>query len=364
VYAPYLGASKEFKTKPAQNAVRELRGLGILPDAVVLRTERLPDHDITDKIQLFGGFLPEQVVVVPNARTVYQVPLILEEHGIGKLIMKRLGRLPLPPKMGKWRKLLSAATTEYDQEVHIGIVAKYLNNEDTYFSVVEALQSAAWRHKAALKLHWVDAEIIVDGADSLSRYDGIVVPGGFGPRGVEGKIIAAEYAMSNQLPYLGICLGLQTAVIAAARASGLDDANSTEFNPDTKHNVVYIMESQKGKESTGGSMRLGTYDCVLQPESLAAKLYGATHISERHRHRYEVNQKYLRFIESAGLSVSGKSPDGKLVEMVEARRHPYFVATQAHPEFKSRPDRPHPLFDGLIEAALNRPASVTIEPNE
>jgi CTP synthase len=352
VYVPYLGASKEFKSKPAQNAVRDLRSLGIVPDILLVRTETESKPIIAEKLSMYGGLDREAVVMLPNAKTVYQVPLTLEEHGIGKLLMKKLGRHSMPARMSKWRKLVKTATTEFDEVVRIGVVAKYLDNEDTYFSVVEALKSAAMHHRQKLEITWVDAEKLAkEGTDVLAELDGILVPGGFGNRGVEGKILAAEYAMSNQVPYLGLCLGMQVAVIAAARAAGLDDANSTEFSPMTKHDVVYIMPEQRGKESTGGSMRLGSYDCVLEKDSKAAEVYGSTKISERHRHRYEVNNKYKKYFESVGLHVVGTSPSGALVEMVEMKDHPYFLATQAHPEFKSRPDQPHPLFDGFIEAS-------------
>lgn len=354
VYVPYLGASKEFKSKPAQNAIRDLRGLGIVPDLLLARTETEPRAIVADKLSLFGGVEREAVVMLPNAKTVYEVPLTLENHGVGKLLMKKLSRVPaMPPRMGKWRKLVKQATSDYKKEVTVGIVAKYLDNEDTYFSVIESLRSAAWAHKVSLKLTWVDAQKLEkDGPDSLNQFDGIIVPGGFGSRGVEGKVAAAEHAMSSQVPYLGLCLGLQVAVIAAARAAGLMDANSTEFDPLVKHDVVYIMPEQKGKESTGGSMRLGKYTCNLAKGSLSARLYGTTTIAERHRHRYEVNSKYSRYLESVGLDIVGTSPDGRLAEMVEQKDHPFFVATQAHPEFLSRPNRPHPLFHGFIEACV------------
>jgi CTP synthase len=232
------------------------------------------------------------------------------------------------------------------------MVAKYLDNEDTYISVLEALKAAAWQEKVGLEVIWINAEV-ADTAD-FENVDGLVVPGGFGSRGIEGKIRAATYALDNKKPYLGLCLGLQIAVIAAARKSGLKDANSTEFDPETKHNVVYIMEGQAGKESTGGTLRLGDYTAELIKGSQVAKAYGATKIVERHRHRYEVNQKYLKNIEKGGLTMSGLSPDGKLVEYIEAMDNPFFVATQAHPEFKSRPYRPHPLFVGLIKAAVGK----------
>jgi CTP synthase len=226
-----------------------------------------------------------------------------------------------------------------------------MDNEDTYISVLEALKAAAWWQDTELTIQWINAETASD--EDFASVDGILVPGGFGTRGVEGKIAAAHYAMEHKKPYLGICLGLQVAVIAAARNAGLTDANSTEFAPDTPHNVVYIMEGQQGKESTGGTLRLGDYTAELTNGSLVSKIYDAASVVERHRHRYEVNQHYRSEIEKGGLAITGTSPDGKLVEYIEANNHPYFVATQAHPEFKSRPIHPHPLFVGLVDAAIN-----------
>ena len=353
VYMPFLGTSKEFKSKPVQNALRDLRSVGIIPDLVLVRAESQPPHSAAAKISLFGGVPPEAVIMLPNARTVYQVPLTLWEHKAGSILLKRLGVADHTPDLKKWRDVLKAATTTYDQTVKIGVVAKYLDNEDTYISVIEALRSAAWANKVNLDFDWVNAEEVEEkGAEAvLSAYDGLIVPGGFGSRGLEGMIASAQYAMANKVPYLGICLGMQMAVIGAARNAGLHDAISSEVKPDAKHPVIYIMNDQKGKEATGGTMRLGSYPCVLEKGSLAERVYGAHQIDERHRHRYEVNQKYDKYYQKAGLKLSGKSPDGTLVEMIEHVDHPYFIGTQAHPELKSRPNRPHPLFDGLIKAA-------------
>jgi CTP synthase len=353
VYMPFLGTSKEFKSKPVQNALRDLRSVGIIPDLVLVRAESQPPHSAAAKISLFGGVPPEAVIMLPNARTVYQVPLTLWEHKAGSILLKRLGVADHTPDLKKWHDVLKAATTTYDQTVKIGVVAKYLDNEDTYISVIEALRSAAWANKVNLDFDWVNAEEVEEqGAEAvLSAYDGLIVPGGFGSRGLEGMITSAQYAMANKVPYLGICLGMQMAVIGAARNAGLHDAISSEVKSDAKHPVIYIMNDQKGKEATGGTMRLGSYPCVLEKGSLAERVYGAHRIDERHRHRYEVNQKYDRYYQKAGLKLSGKSPDGTLVEMIEHVDHPYFIGTQAHPELKSRPNRPHPLFDGLIKAA-------------
>lgn len=353
VYMPFLGTSKEFKSKPVQNALRDLRSVGIIPDLVLVRAESRPPQSTIAKISMFGG-VPEQAVVpLPNARTVYEVPLTLRDYKAGQIILDKLGITAHESGMQKWQDVLTCATTIHKQTVHVGIVAKYLDNEDTYISVVEALKSAAWANKVNVRFDWVNAEEIEQkGPDAmLAGYDAFIVPGGFGSRGLEGMVAAAQYAIERKIPYLGICLGMQMAVVAAARSAGLADAMSTEVNPDTKYPVIYIMDDQKGKEATGGTMRLGGYPCVIEKGSLAERVYGTRNITERHRHRYEVNQKYGTYYQKAGLRLSGKSPDGRLVEMVEHNLHPYFIGTQAHPELKSRPDRPHPLFDGLVRAA-------------
>jgi CTP synthase len=288
---------------------------------------------------------------LPNAPSIYQVPLSLEEQKIGEYITQRFGFGSKKADMSEWKKLNSSITQKTEKTVRVGIVAKYLDNEDTYFSIVESLRSAAWHHGVGLEYTWVDAEKIEEnGTEELRNYDGILVPGGFGSRGVEGIIQSAKYSLENKVPYLGVCLGLQVAVIAAARCGGLADATSAELDAEAKVPVIYIMPDQKGKESTGGTMRLGNYDAVLREGSLAAKVYGTTSIVERHRHRYEVNREYETAFEKGGVVVSGESPNGRLVEFIEAPAHPYFIATQAHPEFRSRPNRPHPLFDGFIDA--------------
>ncbi|MGH7218451.1 MAG: CTP synthase [Candidatus Microsaccharimonas sp.] len=348
VYVPFIQTSKEFKSKPAQNALNDLRGFGIVPDCVVVRTDDPAPGSIADKIARFSGVSEDAVILLPNAHTVYEVPMTVHASGIGRVLERFTGNTK-EPDLSKWRKLAEAQETRYPSTVKIGMIAKYLDNEDTYISVIEALKAAAWQEKVNLDLKWLSAEEATD-AD-LEAVDGILVPGGFGQRGIEGKIQAATYALDAKKPYLGLCLGLQVAVIAAARKAGLKDANSTEFNPDTKHGVVYIMEGQAGKESTGGTLRLGDYEAVLEKGSKVAEAYGTKKTTERHRHRYEVNQKFKKEIEAGGLAITGTSPDGTLVEYVEAKEHPYFVATQAHPEFRSRPDRPHPLFVGLIKAA-------------
>lgn len=357
VYMPYLGTTKEFKSKPVQNAVRDLRGLGIVPDLLLVRTEQVPPQHLADKIAMFAGLAPADIVMLPTAKTVYQVPHTLEQHDVSARLLRKLGVTERPLNMKKWDSIIAKATASYPKTLKIGLVAKYLHNEDAYLSVIEALKSAAWANQIAIKLEWVNAEKLEqEGTDGLKAYDGLVVPGGFGSRGIEGKIAAARYAMDHKMPYLGLCLGLQVAVIAAVRKGGLKSATTEEINPKAAHRAIYIMQTQKGKEATGGTMRLGNYTCKLKKDSLAAKIYGTTSVDERHRHRYEVNQKYVQQYTQAGLVVSGLSPDGRLVEMVEMQDHPYFLATQAHPELRSRPDRPHPLFNGFIAACATTPA--------
>jgi CTP synthase len=348
VYVPFIGTSKEFKTKPAQNALNDLRGFGIMPDCVVVRTDEPAPGSVADKISLFSGVRKEAVVLLANASTVFQVPLTIAASGINDVLTKFTGN-DHTPDLSKWENIVRAQSADHERTVTIGLVAKYMDNEDTYISVLEALKSAAWQENVGLNIKWINAETAED--EDFAGVDGLLVPGGFGERGVPGKIAAANYALETGKPYLGICLGLQVAVIAAARRAGLQDANSGEFDRETPHNVVYIMEGQEGKESTGGTLRLGNYDARLQPGSRVADIYGTTDVVERHRHRYEVNQTFREDIERGGLAITGTSPDGRLVEFVEAPAHPYMVATQAHPELKSRPNRAHPLFVGLIRAA-------------
>lgn len=348
VYVPFIHTSKEFKSKPAQNALNDLRGFGIVPDVVVVRTEEPAPQSIARKISLFGGVPEENVLLMPNVDTVYRIPISIAESGLHK-VLSDFSEFKKKPDLKGWQKLIDQQTSKPAKTVTIGLVAKYMDNEDTYISVIESLKAAAWQEKVGLKVKWINAET----ADKLEleSVDGLLVPGGFGTRGIEGKIKAARFALDSKKPYLGLCLGLQMAVIAAARKGGLKDANTEEVDKKTKHNVVYIMDGQAGKESTGGTMRLGDYPAKFVKGSVTAKTYGESKVTERHRHRYEVNQKFLKEINAGGIEVSGTSPDGKLVEFIEARDHPYFVATQAHPEFRSRPMRAHPLFVGLIKAA-------------
>ena len=351
VYVPFLGTSKEFKTKPAQNALNDLRGFGIVPDAVIVRTENQAPVSVAKKISLFGGVAEENVILMPNVDTVFRIPLNLACSGLHDLLANFTG-LYREPDLSAWKTVIRRQSSRPNKIVKVGLVAKYMDNEDTYLSVVEALKSAAWHEKVGLEIKWINAEMA--SKSDFDEVDALLVPGGFGPRGVEGKIAAARYALDNDKPYLGICLGLQVAVIAAARKAGLKKANSTEFDTDCKSDVVYIMSGQEGKESTGGTLRLGDYPAKLIAGSKVAGLYGSLDAVERHRHRYEVNQAFLPEIEKGGIKISGLSPDGKLVEYIEVPACGYFVATQAHPEFRSRPTRAHPLFIGLIKAAANK----------
>ena len=350
VYVPFLETSQEYKTKPAQNALADLRGFGIMPDVVGVRTEgkTRPPKSVGEKIAISSGVRRGGIIMMPNVDTVYEVPLTVHRD-LGPLLSEFSGSR-VEPDLKQWRRLAERDKAEYSREVTIGLVAKYTDNADTYLSVTEALKSAAWARKSEVTIYWINAEEATD--ENFAAVDGILVPGGFGERGVEGKVAAADYCLRQNKPYLGICLGLQTAVIAAARRGGIKRANSEEFGAEPGKNVIYLMNGQEGKQSTGGTMRLGDYEAELAKGSLAAELYGKTEVVERHRHRYEVNERYLGEMKRGGLVVSGASPDGSLVEFVESPDSDFFIATQAHPEFKSRPFRPHPLFLGLIDAAL------------
>lgn len=351
VYLPFLGASNETKTKPAQNSVRDIRGLGIMPDILVARSERPAPVTVKNKLSLFCGIKAEAIALLPNASTIYEVPLTLEDTGIADVICRQLQLKASSPRLKDWRAVVSSATKSYSHRAVVGVVAKYMDNTDTYLSVFEALRAAAWENDIGITIKWIDAEKLKkdkDAAKVLSKVDGIVIPGGFGRRALEGKIKAAEYALKHKLPYLGLCLGLQMGVIAAARLAGLYEATTIELNPRAQHLVINTMNDQHGKESTGGTMRLGDYPCVIAKGSLAAKLYGATQITERHRHRCECNNDYRDQYEAWGIRAVGTSPNSSLVEMIEAIDHPFFIASQFHPEFKSRPNQSHPMFKGFI----------------
>lgn len=346
VYVPFIGTSKEFKSKPAQNALSDLRGFGIVPDVVVVRSDTPAPELIRRKISLYGGVPEDAVLLMPNLDSVFKIPEMIAGSSLAPILSKFTGNTARP-NLDKWTGIVAKQTVVKDTTVTIGLVAKYMDNEDTYLSVLEALKAAAWDQNVEIGIQWINAETAAN--KDFAAVDGLLVPGGFGTRGVDGKIAAATYALTHDKPYLGICLGLQAAVIAAARQGGLKNAHSDEFEKSSQ-NVVFIMPGQEGKESTGGTLRLGEYIANLTKGSLAAKLYGDTTITERHRHRYEVNQAFLKQIQKGGIVVSGTSPDGTLVEYIEAPKHKYFIATQAHPEFRSRPNRPHPLFVGLIKA--------------
>jgi len=357
VYMPYLGASHEFKTKPAQNAVRDLRGLGVFPDVLVVRSEGPAPKAVINKLSLFSGVDSKSIALLANAHTIYEVPLTLEDTGIADVIAKRLNLKVSKPYLKEWRAVVDSATKSHKHTVSVGVVAKYMDNQDTYMSVFEALRSAGWKYDSDVEIRWIDAEKlekVKDPAVMLKDVDGVVVPGGFGLRGLEGKIRAAQYCLDSKTPYLGLCLGLQMAVIAAARNAGVKDATTVELNPKGINQVINIMDGQQGKENTGGTMRLGDYPCAIAKDSLAAKLYGATKITERHRHRYECNNDYRDEYEQWGIRAVGLSPDHHLVEMIEAIDHPFMVASQFHPEFKSRPNRPHPMFEGFIKSLLQK----------
>ena len=347
VYVPWINTSKELKSKPAQNALKDLRGFGIIPDVVVCRTEKPAPREICEKIARFSGIPDEAVLNLPDIDSVYDVPFNVLKSGVLEILNDFVGG-DSEPDMSAWEEFSKKRAQVNEKTVKVGLVAKYVGNEDTYICVTEALKAAAAWNDVNLDLRWINAEKVDE--KMLSEVDGLVVPGGFGNRGVEGKIAAANYALDHDVPYLGLCLGMQVACIASARRAGLTQANSEEFDKETKENVIYLMDGQEGKESTGGSMRLGDFPAKLVKGSKTAKIYGKTNIVERHRHRYEVNQKFLKEIEKGGIIVSGTSPDGKLVEFVEAPGKKFFVATQAHPEFKSRPLHVHPLFMEFVKS--------------
>ena len=347
VYVPWINTSKELKSKPAQNALKDLRGFGIIPDVVVCRTEKPAPREICEKIARFSGIPDEAVLNLPDIDSVYDVPFNVLKSGVLEILNDFVGD-DKEPDMSDWEEFSKKRAQKNARTVKVGLVAKYVGNEDTYICVTEALKAAAAWNDVNLDLRWINAEKVDE--KMLSEVDGLVVPGGFGNRGVEGKIAAANYALDHDVPYLGLCLGMQVACIASARRAGLTQANSEEFDKDTKENVIYLMSGQEGKESTGGSMRLGDFPAKLVKGSKIAKIYGKTNIVERHRHRYEVNQKFLKEIEKGGVVVSGTSPDGKLVEFVEATGKKFFVGTQAHPELKSRPLRVHPLFMEFVKS--------------
>jgi len=353
---PALLATGELKTKPTQHSVKELRGIGIQPDVIILRSDHPVSNEIREKISLFTDVPPEAVIPAVTASTIYEVPLQFEEAGLGDLVVRDLALdgVVHEPDLAAWRSMVELIKRP-KPSLEVALVGKYIELPDAYLSVIESLKHAGWAHGVDVRIRWVDSEKLTpdDVADRLAGAEAILVPGGFGHRGIEGKILAARFAREQRLPYLGLCLGLQCAVIEFARSIlGTDDANSTEFDMFTANPVIDFMPDQRDLEEKGGTMRLGLYPARLTPGSKAAAVYGDEVVYERHRHRFEVANRYRPALEDAGMILSGQSPDGRLVEIVELRDHPWFVASQFHPEFRSRPDRPHPLFDGFIGTAV------------
>lgn len=359
---PFIATAGEIKTKPTQHSVKELRSIGIQPDILVCRSENVLPEDARHKIALFTNVEPNAVISLADAKSIYQIPRMLHEQKVGELVVAKMGLDAPKADLSEWDAVV-AAEANPDTILTVAMVGKYVELADAYKSLAEALKHAGLHTQTKVNIAYVDSEDLERyGTDALTNVDAILVPGGFGERGVEGKIIAVQYARENKIPYLGICLGMQVALIEFARhCAGLKEAHSTEFSVDTSHPVVGLItewtkadgsvEKRTKKSDLGGTMRLGLYDCHLVPESLAAKLYGQPVIHERHRHRYEVNNQLISTLEAAGLSISGRSADGQLVEMVELRDHPWFVACQFHPEFTSTPRDGHPLFSGFINAA-------------
>lgn len=353
---PYLAASDELKSKPTQHSVKEMLSLGIHPDIIVCRTEHSLTDEIKNKIALFCNVEKECVIENNNCDILYAVPMMLREQRMDEVVIKKLGIECGEPDLQDWENMLYALRNP-KQTVTIGMVGKYVELHDSYISVNEALKHGGIETNSAVKIEWIDSESLENDEDVsaiLGKMDGILVPGGFGSRGIEGKIKACQYARENNIPYLGICLGMQIAIIEFARnVLGMANANSAEINPDTPYPVIDILPEQKDVTDMGGTMRLGQYPCTLNPESKAFALYSSSMIYERHRHRYEVNNDYRDSLLNGGMIFAGTSPDNHIVEMVEIPEHPWFVAGQFHPEFKSRPNKPHPLFRGFVTAALN-----------
>lgn len=350
---PYIACSHEQKTKPTQHSVKELLSLGIQPDVIVLRSELPIGEDQKKKIALFCNVREDCVIENLDLPLLYAVPLALHEERLDDIVCRRFGLDTKGPDLGDWIAMVDKAT-DLKSEVTIALVGKYIELHDAYLSVAEALTHGGIGNGVKVQIRWVDSETIDAGdvAEILRGVDGILVPGGFGQRGVEGKIEAIHYAREHKIPFLGICLGMQLAVVEYARhVLGYADANSAEFDPQTQHPVIDLMPEQKGVVQLGGTMRLGKYPCKLEEGSKAAELYGKPMIEERHRHRFEMNNEFRDELQEAGVSFSGKSPDGRIIEMMELPDHPWFIAAQFHPEFKSRPNRPHPLFQGLVAAA-------------
>lgn len=350
---PYLSASQEMKTKPTQASVKELQGMGIQPDIIVCRSEHPLEEGMKDKIALFCNVPKENVLQNLDVEVLYEAPLAMEKERLADVVCEGLQLENKTPDLDGWSDMVQAIKNP-EREVTIALVGKYTQLHDAYISVVEALKHGGIPSRVSVNIKWVDSETVTSDnvAEILSDVEGVLVPGGFGDRGIEGMITAITYARENRIPYLGICLGMQLSIVEFARnVVGYRDANSIELNPNTSHPVIALMPDQEDIEDIGGTLRLGACPCVLEKGSLAEKLYGTIEISERHRHRYEVNNDYRNVLLEKGMKLSGISPDGRIVEMCEIPDHPFFIATQAHPEFKSRPNHPHPLFSGLVSAA-------------
>ena len=351
---PYLRAANELKTKPTQHSVKELRSIGIQPDVIVCRTERPLTKDMEEKLALFCDIDKDAVIQAIDAPSIYEVPLMLEEEGLADIVLEKLGVTTDPPNLSEWREMV-VRLKNLRYQATIGLVGKYVSLHDAYLSVAESLRHAGFYHGCAIEINWINSEEVTraNAGEMLRGVDGVLVPGGFGDRGIEGKIEAIRFARENDIPYLGLCLGMQLAVVEFSRnVVGWRDANSTEFNPMTSYPVIDLLPEQKELDMKGGTMRLGKYTCKLQPGTLAYKCYGQDNIEERHRHRYELNNVYRDELAQKGLLFSGTLPNDYLVEVIELPGHPWFVATQFHPEFKSRPNRPHPLFREFIGASL------------
>ena len=354
---PYLSGSEEHKSKPTQHSVKELLGMGINPNIIVLRCDKPLEESIFHKIALFCNVKPDCVIENITLPNLYEAPLMLEKSHFSEVVCRELGLSVPEPDLSEWTAMVEKVNQARSHGVEIGLVGKYVGLHDAYLSVAEALHHAGYAHNCHINIHWIDSEEIREETceEILSGLDGIIVPGGFGSRGIEGMILAAGYAREHRLPYFGICLGLQIAVIEYARnVAGIPDANSGEFNEQCRNKVIDFMPGQSDDIDKGGTLRLGAYPCVIQPGTTMERCYGQTLITERHRHRYEFNNDYRDILQNAGLTLSGLSPDGRLVETVELTDRPFFVGVQYHPEFKSRPNRPHPLFLGFIGAALEK----------
>ena len=351
---PYIHGSNELKSKPTQHSVKELQSFGIKPDILVCRSETEIPENLREKMALFCNVRKEDIIANRTAGCLYEVPLMLEKEGLAVQVCKHLRLDNIEPKNSEWEKMIENINNIPEKEVKIAIVGKYVRLEDSYLSVAESLRHAGFANNVKVSIKYIDSETVTNenAKEKLKDLDGIIVPGGFGNRGIEGKIQTIKYARENKIPFLGICLGMQMAVVEFARdVLKLEDANSEEFEPECKNPVIHIMTDQKVITKKGGTMRLGSYPCEIKEGTLAHKIYKEKTINERHRHRFEYNNDYREKMEKAGLTISGTSPDGTLVEIVEIKDHPFFIAGQFHPEFKSRPDRPAPLFVELVKAA-------------